>query len=139
MQLTLASGTLASDRLPTVPTTKGGTGLTTIGTANQASGTVPIARIDLNLLTTSTADADGDFFAVVMEEQQALEYQTVDSMANLNADNLTSGTVPDARFPATLPALNGSALTALMQLNLLLELFQMQDSQLLCQHLTEAH
>jgi hypothetical protein len=29
------SGTLASDRLPTVPTSKGGTGLTTIGTANQ--------------------------------------------------------------------------------------------------------
>ena len=31
----------------------------------------------------------------------------------LNASNLTSGTVPDARFPSTLPALNGSALTNL--------------------------
>lgn len=31
----------------------------------------------------------------------------------LNASNLASGTVPDARFPATLPALNGSALTNL--------------------------
>lgn len=31
----------------------------------------------------------------------------------LNASNLGSGTVPDARFPATLPALNGSALTNL--------------------------
>ena len=31
----VASGTLSSDRLPTVPTTKGGTGLTAIGTANQ--------------------------------------------------------------------------------------------------------
>jgi hypothetical protein len=82
----IASGTLASDRLPTVPTTKGGTGLTTIGTANQV--------IAVNGGAT------------------ALEYQTVD-LANLNADNLTSGTVPDARFPATLPALNGSALTAL--------------------------
>jgi len=82
----IASGTLASDRLPTVPTTKGGTGLTTIGTANQV--------LAVNAGAT------------------ALEYQTVD-LANLNADNLTSGTVPDARFPATLPALNGSALTAL--------------------------
>jgi hypothetical protein len=82
----IASGTLASDRLPTVPTTKGGTGLTTIGTANQV--------LAVNAGVT------------------ALEYQTVD-LANLNADNLTSGTVPDARFPATLPALNGSALTAL--------------------------
>ena len=31
----VSSGTLASDRLPTVPTTKGGTGLTSIGTADQ--------------------------------------------------------------------------------------------------------
>lgn len=35
------------------------------------------------------------------------------ALGDLNASNLTSGTVPDARFPATLPALNGSALTAL--------------------------
>src|SRR6056300_1552187 len=82
----VASGTLASDRLPTVPTTKGGTGLTAIGTANQV--------IAVNAGAT------------------ALEYQTVD-LANLNADNLTSGTVPDARFPATLPAANGVNLTAL--------------------------
>jgi hypothetical protein len=87
----IASGTLASDRLPTVPTTKGGTGLTTIGSANQV--------IAVNAGAT------------------ALEYQTVD-LANLNADNLTSGTVPDARFPATLPAANGSALTDLNADNL---------------------
>jgi hypothetical protein len=36
----------------------------------------------------------------------------------LNASNLTSGTVPDARFPATLPAANGSALTALVAGNI---------------------
>ncbi len=35
------------------------------------------------------------------------------SLTALNATELTSGTVPDARFPATLPALDGSALTAL--------------------------
>jgi len=87
----VASGTLSSDRLPTVPTTKGGTGLTSIGTANQV--------IAVNSGAT------------------ALEYQTVD-LQNLNADNLTSGTVPDARFPATLPALNGSALTNLDAANL---------------------
>ena len=32
---------------------------------------------------------------------------------NLNASQLASGTIPDARFPATLPAVNGSALTNL--------------------------
>ena len=35
------------------------------------------------------------------------------SLTALNATQLTSGTVPDARFPATLPALNGANLTAL--------------------------
>ena len=33
------------------------------------------------------------------------------NLTNLNASALASGTVPDARFPATLPAVNGSALT----------------------------
>jgi len=35
------------------------------------------------------------------------------NITNLNATQLTSGTVPDARFPATLPAVDGSALTNL--------------------------
>jgi len=46
-----------------------------------------------------------------------LEFADVD-LANLNASNLTSGTLPDARFPATLPASNGSALTNLTSANL---------------------
>ena len=40
------------------------------------------------------------------------------SLTALNATQLTSGTVPDARFPSTLPALNGSALTALNATNI---------------------
>ena len=35
------------------------------------------------------------------------------SLTALNADNLASGTVPDARFPATLPAISGANLTNL--------------------------
>ena len=37
---------------------------------------------------------------------------------DISAAKLTAGTVPDARFPATLPALNGSALTTLNATNL---------------------
>ncbi len=40
------------------------------------------------------------------------------ALTALNADNLTSGTVPDARFPATLPAASGVNLTALNAANL---------------------
>lgn len=35
------------------------------------------------------------------------------NLTTLNAANLSAGTIPNARFPATLPALNGSLLTAL--------------------------
>ena len=35
------------------------------------------------------------------------------NITDLKATQLTSGTVPDARFPATLPAVDGSALTNL--------------------------
>ena len=87
----ISTGTLNSARLPTVPTTKGGTGLTTIGTAGQV------------LKVNSGATA--------------LEYGTVD-LANLSATSLTSGTLPDARFPATLPATSGANLTSLNASNL---------------------
>jgi len=44
-------------------------------------------------------------------------YETLDLTA-LSASNLTSGTVPDARFPATLPAASGANLTNLPAANL---------------------
>lgn len=87
----ISTGTLNSARLPTVPTTKGGTGLTTIGTAGQ------VLKVN--------SGATG------------LEYGTVD-LANLSATSLTSGTLPDARFPATLPATSGANLTSLNASNL---------------------
>ena len=38
--------------------------------------------------------------------------QLVDlSVEGINANNLNSGTVPDARFPAVLPAVSGANLT----------------------------
>jgi hypothetical protein len=87
--------------------------------------------VDLSELTTSTSDADGDFFAVV-DAANAQKKLTKGNIAisgfnndsgfidgsALNASNLSSGTVPDARFPATLPALNGSALTNLEATNI---------------------
>ena len=74
----ITTGTIASARLsltssdlPTVPTTKGGTGLTTIGTANQ--------------------------YLKVNSGATGLEYGTVD-LTSLSASNLTSGTIPAARY-----------------------------------------
>ena len=42
----------------------------------------------------------------------------VDNVDQTNAANLTSGTIPDARFPATLPAASGANLTSLNASNL---------------------
>jgi hypothetical protein len=122
----LASGTLPDARFPATLPAASGANLTFLNASNLASGTVPIARIDLNLLTTSTADADGDFFAVV-DSVGAEKKLTKGNIAisgfnndsgfidgsSLNASNLSSGTVPDARFPATLPAISGANLTNL--------------------------
>ena len=40
-------------------------------------------------------------------------YVTSSIIGSLNASNLSSGTIPDARFPSVLPAIDGSALTGM--------------------------
>jgi len=73
----------------------------------ESSGTNPI-RVDTgftynpssNILSAGTFSGSGS------------------SLNSLNASNLSSGTVPDARFPATLPASSGTNLTNLNATNL---------------------
>ena len=45
------------------------------------------------------------------------------SLTTLNASNISSGTLPDARFPATLPAVSGANLTGIFPIGTLM-LFQ---------------
>ena len=47
-----------------------------------------------------------------------MHYGNGANLIGLNASSIQFGTLPDARFPATLPALNGSALTSLNATNL---------------------
>jgi len=51
--------------------------------------------------------------AVILDSSGDIVANNGSNLTNLNADNLASGTVPDARFPATLPAADGSNLTDL--------------------------
>lgn len=66
----------------------------------------------------TTLFAGGGGFAADVLPAAAGGTAVTTGLTALSATNLTSGTVPDARFPATLPALNGSALTALNASNL---------------------
>jgi len=61
-----------------------------------------VDQVDPQSGTTLTLGTSGDTVSIP---------SGVTLSANLNANNLTSGTIPDARFPATLPAVDGSNLT----------------------------
>src|SRR6056300_733054 len=94
-----------------------------VGLGTVAAGT--LART--TIISSSNSDAAVNFSAgtkdvfcilpaskaVILDSSDNIVANNGSNLTNLNADNLASGTVPYARFPATLPAANGSALTAL--------------------------
>ena len=58
----------------------------------------------------------GDLTGTASNATTAANAVTLNDLAGshyLNASNLNSGTIPDARFPSTLPAIDGSALTGM--------------------------
>lgn len=68
--------------------------------------------VDEDNLKVSNSPTNGQFLSAQSGNTGGLTWATVDLTA-LSASNLTSGTVPDARFPATLPAISGANLTNL--------------------------
>ena len=90
---TVAAGTLAR---------------TTIISSSNSDSAVDFAAGTKNVFVTLPASK-----SVILDSSGNIVANNGSNLTNLNADNLASGTVPDARFPATLPAADGSALTAL--------------------------
>lgn len=68
--------------------------------------------VDEANLKVSNSPTNGYFLSAQSGNTGGLTWANVDLTA-LSASNLTSGTIPDARFPSTLPALDGSNLTGL--------------------------
>tara|TARA_R100000654_G_scaffold61172_1_gene88043 strand:+ start:1032 stop:2315 length:1284 start_codon:yes stop_codon:yes gene_type:complete len=110
--------------------TTGSQTLTIAATGHQANGTL----ITQGAHTTVYCDGASDFNVEISSstDAAALNKGTLPdarfpatlpavsgaNLTNLDAADLASGTVPDARFPATLPAADGSALTALNASNI---------------------
>ena len=79
------------------------------------TGKIADQAVDLSKLPHGTSSTDGKFLRANNGADPTFE--TVD-LANLSASNLTSGTIPDARFPATLPAASAANLTSIPSANL---------------------
>ncbi len=72
--------------------------------------------INTSGIITATSFVGGFTGDLTGTAQSALNSATLNELAGshyLNASNLNSGTIPDARFPSTLPAVDGSALTGI--------------------------
>jgi len=81
---------------------------TTVISSSNSDSAVDFAAGTKNVFCTLPASK-----SVILDASGNIVANNGSNLTDLNATNLASGTVPDARFPATLPALNGSALTAL--------------------------
>ena len=66
-------------------------------------------------LQVSNAPTNGYYLSAQSGNTGGLTWAAVPNpdLTQLSASNLTSGTIPDARFPATLPVADGSNLTGL--------------------------
>tara|TARA_B100000945_G_scaffold320819_1_gene332263 strand:- start:860 stop:5068 length:4209 start_codon:yes stop_codon:yes gene_type:complete len=114
-----------------------GTSLTALNASNLSSGTVNVARLGSGATSSKFLRGDNTWQTIATPEgvdvlstgesatnkflrtdgDGSCSWQTVDLTA-LSASNLTSGTVPDARFPATLPTSSGVNLTSLNASNI---------------------
>ncbi len=68
---------------------------------------------DNSILTAQIADDAVTDAKLANSINSAIAANTAKDLTALSASNLTSGTVPDARFPTTLPAVSGANLTNL--------------------------
>ena len=91
----ISSGTLAAARVATLNQNTTGSAAT-LTTARNIAGVAFDGSADISLNNNAITNGAG----------------YIDGSA-LNAANLSSGTIPDARFPATLPAVSGANLTNL--------------------------
>ena len=90
--------------------------IVTIG-ASVSIGTPSAGTVSEAQLNASNNPTNGYFLSAQSGNTGGLTWAAVD-LTTLSASNLTSGTVPDARFPATLPAASAANLTNIPAANI---------------------
>ena len=60
-----------------------------------------------------TGNTESGITVTYQDSDGTLDFSVASQTGSLNASNLSSGTIPDARFPSTLPAVDGSNLTGI--------------------------
>ena len=109
------TGNITVDR----PLAGSGASLTALNATQLTTGTIPIARIADDAVTLAKMADDAIGVAQLSATGTASNSvflrgdNTWATAGSTSASDLTSGTLPMARLSGTLPALNGSALTAL--------------------------
>ena len=88
---------------------------TTVNIGTPSNNTVTEAILQSNVvseekLKVSNSPVNGYFLQAQSGDSGGLRWAVVD-LTSLSAASLTSGTIPDARFPATLPAASAANLT----------------------------
>lgn len=109
----LGLGSMATQANTNVNITGGTITGITFSATNITSGEIALARGG-----TGASLALGGNGTVLGSNGSAVVFMAGTSIAALSATNLTTGTIPDARFPATLPAASGINLTALNASNI---------------------
>ena len=123
----LLSGTIPDGRFPATLPAISGTNLTNLNASNLSSGTVPDARFPATLPTASGVNltalngsniASGTIAAARVATLNQNTTGTSGGFTAGDASNLNAGTIPDARFPATLPAASAANLTSIPAANI---------------------
>lgn len=93
-----------------------GANLTNLNASSLTSGTVPNARLDSTSVTLQGNTFNGNNQLVQLNGSGALPSLSGANLTSLNASQLTSGTVPNARLDSTSVTLQGNMFNGISQL-----------------------